>query len=650
MRKASVVLLLLVFNALLVYGQLNIDYCMRLGVDKIIKNDYRGAIEDFNTIIRFAPDNSDAYYFRAYSKLNLGDYRGTIDDCSTALKNRPEYSYNHSNYFLIRGNARERLMDLKGAREDYAEAVDMRPSNQDAHFDLGIINLKTKRYDEAIANFNAVLDLNDRNAYAYVFRGLGKQLKGLNNEANADYEIALRKDPKNIDAYLKRGRNRLEMKDYKGAIEDLDKTLKLDSTVTFAYFNRALAKSESLDYNGAMSDYNKVIQLDPSNDITYYNRAELKAKVRDFAGAIDDYTNVIRVNPNNVYTYFNRALMWQRLNNNRAAIKDYTEAINLNPQFAVAYYNRSIARRNVNDLIGSIKDYKMSVQLKASLGNLVKSGLIDSTGLAKVTEFKADFSEGNVKIDREGNSGIAPFANFALYYTPKDSVAKYLLSTERRMANMNKQWTLKGKFLLSTKDDSISSEKAGELLSKLENETSDANNFLKLFANAILKAKTQDFNGALDDYNKIIEQKPDYSMAYFNRGNLRYEMIRFLSTLSDMSNFTTIGSSQPDTQNKRKDYSEVVADYSHTISLDPGFYQAYFNLANVKIASRDFKNAIKYFSKAIDIEPKFSEAYYNRGLTYIYIHQTNEGCLDLSKAGELGVKKAYEAIKELCNK
>ena len=31
------------------------------------------------------------------------------------------------------------------------------------------------------------------------------------------------------------------------------------------------------------------------------------------------------------------------------------------------------------------------------------------------------------------------------------------------------------------------------------------------------------------------------------------------------------------------------------------------------------------------------EAYYNRGLTKIFINQKDSGCLDLSKAGELGV-------------
>jgi len=42
-------------------------------------------------------------------------------------------------------------------------------------------------------------------------------------------------------------------------------------------------------------------------------------------------------------------------------------------------------------------------------------------------------------------------------------------------------------------------------------------------------------------------------------------------------------------------------------------------------------------------------AYYHRGLAKILLGQKDNGCLDLSKAGELGSAKAYEAIKNFCN-
>jgi hypothetical protein len=43
------------------------------------------------------------------------------------------------------------------------------------------------------------------------------------------------------------------------------------------------------------------------------------------------------------------------------------------------------------------------------------------------------------------------------------------------------------------------------------------------------------------------------------------------------------------------------------------------------------------------------EAYYNRGLVHIYLQDREKGCLDMSKAGELGITDAYSVIKKYCS-
>jgi hypothetical protein len=62
-----------------------------------------------------------------------------------------------------------------------------------------------------------------------------------------------------------------------------------------------------------------------------------------------------------------------------------------------------------------------------------------------------------------------------------------------------------------------------------------------------------------------------------------------------------------------------------------------------------YQDAINDCSKIIEINPKNVDAYFMRGILRIDFGDTKNGCLDLSKAGELGDLKAYEAIKEKCN-
>ena len=51
----------------------------------------------------------------------------------------------------------------------------------------------------------------------------------------------------------------------------------------------------------------------------------------------------------------------------------------------------------------------------------------------------------------------------------------------------------------------------------------------------------------------------------------------------------------------------------------------------------------------LSILRRLAEAYYNRGLVLIYVKDREKGCLDMSKAGELGIEDAYSVIKKYCD-
>jgi tetratricopeptide (TPR) repeat protein len=52
------------------------------------------------------------------------------------------------------------------------------------------------------------------------------------------------------------------------------------------------------------------------------------------------------------------------------------------------------------------------------------------------------------------------------------------------------------------------------------------------------------------------------------------------------------------------------------------------------------------YTKAIELNPNLGEAYYNRGLVQIFMKDTRKGCMDLSKAGELGIASAYDILRQ----
>ena len=50
----------------------------------------------------------------------------------------------------------------------------------------------------------------------------------------------------------------------------------------------------------------------------------------------------------------------------------------------------------------------------------------------------------------------------------------------------------------------------------------------------------------------------------------------------------------------------------------------------------------------IDVFPYMGDAFFNRGLVLIYLKDKEKGCIDLSRAGELGVGDAYSVIAKYC--
>lgn len=649
--------LMLVFCAITSYAQYDINHFFSRGRQLLIDGKYSAAIDNFNILTIIDTTLYDAYFFRGIAKYNLGDFIGAEKDFDHSLRLNPIYTpaYHYRAITLSRtGKYDEALKDL-------AEAVDLRPSYTGLYFSRGVTYFLSQQFSKAISDFNRFIKSEPKVADAYLNRGACYLFVGDTTKALADYNRAINLNMFDPEGYIRRSRVYAMQKKDDKAIEDLDNAIRLDSTNAFAYFNRALIKYEQANINGCLSDLNKVLDEDPGNALTLYNRALIRSQIGDYNNALDDYDRVLAVNPNNVLAYFNRAGVFMQLGQFRSAMDDYSKAINLYPDFAKAYLNRSYAKNQMGQFTSAKQDYEIAQKKIKEYQYKTK----DSTSASifadttkkydKLLALDADFAKKDFNDEllqhRDVDIRLKPLYKFIL--TNDD---KALMAFEREYEN-DKVDKFISEVPITIKIDNKKEEYENSTapLEKLLNDIKEesANND---FAKGIIEGYNNRFNSSLAYYNKAIEKNPKEIFYYINRGALQSEMIDFISSIESNVQVLTLDNSGAararvqDQSHRNYDYTSAIHDMTKAVNLMPDFPYSYYNLGNLYCLSGDLPEAIRQYSKAISLYSYFGEAYYNRGLVLIYLKDNEKGCIDMSKAGELGINDAYSVIKKYCTK
>jgi len=128
------------------------------------------------------------------------------------------------------------------------------------------------------------------------------------------------------------------------------------------------------------------------------------------------------------------------------------------------------------------------------------------------------------------------------------------------------------------------------------------------FERAYQAHEQKDYDKAIADYSQAILLKPDYAVAYVNRGAVRAA---------------------------QGDYDLAIVDYDQAILLKPDFTLAYNNRGVVHAVKSNTSRAIDDYDQAIYLKPDFAGAYSNRGETYFAMGKMQEALADFKKAYDL---------------
>ncbi len=646
-----------------IYAQYDKDMFYMRGRQALADGKYALAIENFNVLSQIDTSNHLTFFFRGIAKYNLGDLRGAKRDFDRSVRINPVFT---SGYHY-RGITESRFGNYDEALIDLQKAISLRPGYEGLYFSRGVTYFLAQQFDKAIHDFDKYIRKEPKDPSAYLNRGasylfLGDTLKAVN-----DYNKAIKLDQFDPEGYVRRGRLYAGQKKYDLALADMDKAIELDTTNTFAYFNRAIMYYEQEKFQEALDDLNRVLEDEPGNALTLYNRGLIGAQLGDYEGALNDLDRVLNINPDNVLAYFNRASIFIELGMYENALEDYDRAIELYPDFAKAYMNRSY----VNNLLGRSRDAKKdydtgqkkvaeyrakNVSDKGSFADTTKKY---SSLLALDAEFaKKDF-DNELLQHRDIDIRLRPLYKFVLTAAKDNTTYALSRGYDNPLIGMFKNSLPVGVGILSAEE----ALDAGDLAAVETVAYEGSNTPETMFLRAMYDYHQKQFNSSLAYYGKAIEEADKsasgYSSLYrafyyMNRGVLRAEMIEFISSIE--SHVQVL--SMDDTGNTRArvkdqvirqyDYTDAVDDMKKAAEIVPALPYVYYNLGNLYCLSSEHINSIENYTKAIDLYPYMGDAYFNRGLVLIYLKDKEKGCIDLSRAGELGVQDAYGVIKKYC--
>ena len=141
------------------------------------------------------------------------------------------------------------------------------------------------------------------------------------------------------------------------------------------------------------------------------------------------------------------------------------------------------------------------------------------------------------------------------------------------------------------------------------------------FNRASGKNDINDFQGAIIDYNKVIEIQPNYLCAYTNRGVLKCKINDYAGAMSDFNYVIKYSNNDTNAFYNRgllfsalKKYAEAIPDYDKAIQLNPEYAEVYNNRAIAFYNLRKYEMALTDLNKAIEINPNLTIAINNRNI------------------------------------
>lgn len=208
---------------------------------------YDASLEDYDKAIELDAKCALAFNNRGYTKFKLQNYEGALADYNKAILLNPKFQMALDNKALLFQTVC--MKDDKDFEEKY-------------YLSLGISDVNTGNFVDAIKSFDEVLNLNEKSELAYFYKGICYHSLGKTDDAFTNYTNAIKLNKNMVDAYFNRGQLMFKI-NQKQALDDFVSAVALDDKFIDAYYSIAAIQKDLGQYKEAIMNLDRIIELEP---------------------------------------------------------------------------------------------------------------------------------------------------------------------------------------------------------------------------------------------------------------------------------------------------------------------------------------------------------------------------------------------------
>jgi len=166
------------------------------GMAAVKKNDSKAAVESLSAAVAAHPTFAVALSDLATQYMLLKQWDKAGETYEALIKLKPNDAAAHLNYGIVAFNQKK----MEDSESHLRKAIELKSAGPSAHYYLGLIMISTKRYPEAVPEFEAAIANGGENlALAHKYLG-GLYMNTKPQEAADELDKYLKLDPKASDA------------------------------------------------------------------------------------------------------------------------------------------------------------------------------------------------------------------------------------------------------------------------------------------------------------------------------------------------------------------------------------------------------------------------------------------------------------------